>query len=975
MPPSFSSTLTPDELYQRRSALLVWLHALTLTPVPASAADDATFDLVSHLRSGVLLCQAMLAVSEFSIDSYIAHPTHSYQMELNVSQFCAAARDLGVPSLLLVRVADFSSNAPTNESRIVRCLWTLAELVMASPAYSGPPLVVPQADHSLADVMNRRLAPSLSSSRRTASHRRHPSSQLSSTSVSSAVTADATAVAAVTAGAAVAVASTPDAASDAPAAVVAGESAATTAEQRVAERLKQLTASDLARVVMCIRRLQLAVRAARVRREEQQRQRAQTFRSRVANEILLSEREYAKALEECARVYLKTLKKAVTKEQVSEIFSPVFETIVLLSRTLLSDLEQRMLTWAPEQALGDVFVKIIDFLKVYVGYIENFDTSIRTRTELGKSKKFGKLLESCVADGNVQALASYLIMPVQRLPRYIMLLRELHKYTPATHADAPLLAQAIDKVSAVTEFVNEKKRTAEQLMLLLALEHAIKADASRWSAFAQRGRSLTKLGVAECLSLAPSLECGECADVALLLCDDVVMLVKGNLDALQDIARSADAVRFGRRSQKGAALSAATVFGGGGSTVCSCVLQRGTRTVDLRAAPADGGTAVTNRDVELFGVSGEILATLRCAHVAERDAWISVFQKTRRHLVEQSALMQLVMPDSQSMLQSERKSATVKAAAAAAATTTGTGSRMSRGLSFLASKADLATSPSRSAAGVPTSVMPAADTLQMLTLARKNKRVSTDLSKLKQARARLDSASQQMAALRSQVEAIEVQLIFDDQQHKGKKMKKAQRQNLERIVASMRADLDEVIADVDVLSEHVAQLARAIDEATRAAPSAVPPAAASPTAAAAAAAADDDLKAGALLERRASLVRNRSRRRSAEAVPPPATAAAGAPNVARRMVRRSAEKHLRVSTPTPSVSAAAADADAAAAVDAAVLGASSSPPSLAPPTPKVAPPPSPSKPPPPSRPAPSKLSSEKEDSDSENPYSSTDSED
>jgi hypothetical protein len=341
--------------------------------------------------------------------------------------------------------------------------------------------------------------------------------------------------------------------------------------------------------------------------------------------------------------------------------------------------------------------------------------------------------------------------------------------------------------------------------------------------------------------------------------------------------------------------------------------------------------------------------------------------------------MQLVMPDSQSMLQSERKS--VKAAAAAATTTTGTGSRMSRGLSFLASKADLATSPSRSASGVPTSVMPAADTLQMLTLARKNKRVSTDLSKLKQARARLDSASQQMAALRSQVEAIEVQLIFDDQQHKGKKMKKAQRQNLERIVASMRADLDEVIADVDVLSEHVAQLARAIDEATRAAPSA-PPAAVSPTAAAAAA--DDDHKAGALLERRAALVRNRSRRRSAEVMPAPAT---GVPNVARRMVRRSAEKHLRVSapTPTPSVSAAAAAAaadDAAAAVDAAVLGASASSDdaqsaSLAPPTPKVAPP-SPSKPPPPSRPAPTKLSSKKEDSEEEsetNPYSSTDSED
>ena len=45
------------------------------------------------------------------------------------------------------------------------------------------------------------------------------------------------------------------------------------------------------------------------------------------------------------------------------------------------------------------------------------------------------------ADDSKQQLASYLILPVQRLPRYIMLLSELRKHTADTHADAPLLAQ------------------------------------------------------------------------------------------------------------------------------------------------------------------------------------------------------------------------------------------------------------------------------------------------------------------------------------------------------------------------------------------------------------------------------------------------------------------------------------------------------------------------------------------------------
>jgi hypothetical protein len=140
-------------------------------------------------------------------------------------------------------------------------------------------------------------------------------------------------------------------------------------------------------------------------------------------------------------------------------------------------------------------------------------------------------------------------MPVQRLPRYILLLRELYKHTPPTHADEPLLAKAVEKVSAVAEFVNEKKRSAEQLMQLHALQQQLKPDKDRWSPFAIRGRGLTRLGVFDLLALgagAPNVPDVEPEQVALMLCDDIVMLVKGNLDQLQDVARSVDAVRFGR---------------------------------------------------------------------------------------------------------------------------------------------------------------------------------------------------------------------------------------------------------------------------------------------------------------------------------------------------------------------------------------------------------------------------------------------
>lgn len=882
----------------------------------------------------------------------------------NLQQFQAAARDYGVPGLLVTRVTDFSGSSPTNESRIVRCLFALAELAVAQAGYQGPPLVLPSADNmannaALVDSFTRRLAPSLSSSRRTASQRQAivAAAKAGATPAAAAAAApapplsrgrapsDAAAKAALAAAARDSDSAAAAAAAATVSAVVARSAAASAAvpedpAARVQACLSTLSAADLARLVMAIRRLQQAVRATRKRLAEEQRERAQTFRSRVANEILTSEREYVKALEDCSRYYGKPLrldKKVLTKEQVTEIFSPVFETIVLLSRTLLSDLELRMVQWSPEQQLGDIFLKIVDFLKVYVGYIENFDTSIRTRQELAKSKKFTKLLESCVASKEVQPIASYLIMPVQRLPRYIMLLRELSRYTPPTHKDAPLLAQAIEKVSAVTEFVNEKKRVAEQLMLLLAMQDAIKPDATRWNAFAMRGRSLTKLGMLECLSLAPTLEQQGEKDTAaaLMLCEDVVMLLKGNVDALQDVARSADAVRFGRGGRgKGSSSSTANIFGGVSDSVC--VLQRETRTVDLRPAPESAGTAVTARDVELIGVSGDVLATLRCAHVAERDAWINVFKTTRRRLVEQGALMQAMLADTQQVLETQHKQHEGEGASPAsplissplpAPGDTMPRAAQPRGISIASQLANIVQSSSAkgsertgSPAGLPsaTPVVSGADAMHMLSTLTRTKhahRMSADLTKLKAARQRLDAVSQQMASLRTQVETIEVQLLLDDQQAKGKKMKKAQRTNLERIAASMRVDLDVTIADVDVLSEHVAQLAQSIaTSSTRvaAAPTATATTsvkadvlaataemkiAAPPTKAASK---EELIKAGAVLEKRESLIRNRSRRRSAEEVPrEPPVSSVSAPR--HPIVRRTAEKQLmRASVPITS---------------------------------------------------------------------------
>jgi hypothetical protein len=70
-------------------------------------------------------------------------------------------------------------------------------------------------------------------------------------------------------------------------------------------------------------------------------------------------------------------------------------------------------------------------------------------------------------------LESMLIQPVQRLPRYKLLLQELFKNTWDTHPDYADLTRALTKISGVTEYVNNKKKEAESTRKLIEIQHQL----------------------------------------------------------------------------------------------------------------------------------------------------------------------------------------------------------------------------------------------------------------------------------------------------------------------------------------------------------------------------------------------------------------------------------------------------------------------------------------------------------------------
>lgn len=136
-------------------------------------------------------------------------------------------------------------------------------------------------------------------------------------------------------------------------------------------------------------------------------------------------------------------------------------------------------------------------LKLYVDYVNNFNVSISAHQELLKDKRKGKSFKDWSEAAQKQAdskvdLGALLITPVQRCPRYELLLRvrsscfssfgltplqDLIKLTPPEHSDYQALVTAREKVQEQNQYINEKKKDYETRMKLIEIQDLIYSPA------------------------------------------------------------------------------------------------------------------------------------------------------------------------------------------------------------------------------------------------------------------------------------------------------------------------------------------------------------------------------------------------------------------------------------------------------------------------------------------------------------------
>jgi len=197
-------------------------------------------------------------------------------------------------------------------------------------------------------------------------------------------------------------------------------------------------------------------------------------RFHVVNEILTTERTYVSQLLLMVTMFVDKPECGLNPDQILQVFANV-KVIATCHKMFLEPLEERVKTWTESSIISDLFLEA-RWIKLYKHYINQYDSAARLVKEWRETiKPFKKYLKETEWTPVLQHtnLESLLVTPIQRLPRYVLLLEEMAKCTPENHPDHGKIGEAIGLVRELTDYVNKCKKESNSTDELRAFEQKI----------------------------------------------------------------------------------------------------------------------------------------------------------------------------------------------------------------------------------------------------------------------------------------------------------------------------------------------------------------------------------------------------------------------------------------------------------------------------------------------------------------------
>ncbi|XP_069731765.1 FYVE, RhoGEF and PH domain-containing protein 2 isoform X2 [Phaenicophaeus curvirostris] len=207
---------------------------------------------------------------------------------------------------------------------------------------------------------------------------------------------------------------------------------------------------------------------------------------KIALELLETEQAYVNRLHLLDQVFYTELMeearngKTVPEEVVKMIFSNISSIYQFHAKFFLPELQKRMEDWSCNPRIGDVIQKLAPFLKMYGEYVKNFDKAVELITVWSeKSLPFQDLIAD-IQKRKVCAnltLQHHMLEPVQRIPRYELLLKDYVRKLPPESPDRDDAERALEMIFMVAKHSNAAIAEMFNNMLLYCVPKVIQVGA------------------------------------------------------------------------------------------------------------------------------------------------------------------------------------------------------------------------------------------------------------------------------------------------------------------------------------------------------------------------------------------------------------------------------------------------------------------------------------------------------------------
>nr|CAH7719837.1 unnamed protein product [Callosobruchus chinensis] len=239
-------------------------------------------------------------------------------------------------------------------------------------------------------------------------------------------------------------------------------------------------------------------------------------REKAVLEIISSEKNYVRQLEIIIHFFMTPAqeRKLLKIEDFETLFGNII-SIYNVNKQLLEELEKGA------QNVVAAFSKIGPFLKMYSVYASEFKKVLQLlQNSRALYPQFSKFVENQETRPEVQSkLSALLITPIQRVPRYKLLLMHLVELTKPFEEEYDRLTECLLKIDEAAEHINKVVEDHENTQRLLELQRYFRSGEPN---VIKPGRKLIKEGIL----IKMSTKKGPKEKLYIVLMNDIMMFNK-----------------------------------------------------------------------------------------------------------------------------------------------------------------------------------------------------------------------------------------------------------------------------------------------------------------------------------------------------------------------------------------------------------------------------------------------------------------